>query len=53
MSTFDSWADCSVQHTFAIPGLGLNVPVASPPTVDENNNLCAIGPCVGNDASLG
>ena len=49
VSTFDSWADCSVQHTFAIPGLGINVPVASPPTVDENNNLCATGPCVGND----
>lgn len=47
MSTFDSYADCSVQHTFAIPGLGLNVPVASPPTVKENNALCAAGPCVG------
>jgi hypothetical protein len=47
VSTFDSWADCSVQHTFAIPGLGLNVPVASPPTVAENNALCAEGPCVG------
>jgi hypothetical protein len=45
-SVFDSWADCSVQHTFAIPGLGLNVPVASPNTVAENNALCGTSPCV-------
>ncbi len=42
ITTFDSWADCSVQHTFAIPSLGINVPVASPPTVDENNALCGV-----------
>ncbi len=46
LTTFDSWADCSVQHTFAIPALGLNVPVASPTTLDENNNLCGTSPCV-------
>jgi hypothetical protein len=45
ISTFDSWADCSVQHTFAIPSLGLNVPVASPTTVSENNALCGTSPC--------
>ena len=45
LSTFDSWADCSVQHTFAIPGIGLNVPVASVTTLDENNNLCGTSPC--------
>ena len=49
VSTFDSWADCSVQHTFAIPGLGLNVPVASPTTVSENNNLCGTSPCTAAD----
>ena len=48
VSTFDSWGNCSVQHTFAIPGLGLNVPVASPPTVEENNALCTTSPCVAN-----
>jgi hypothetical protein len=53
VSTFDSWADCSVQHTFAIPGLGINVPVASPPTEEENNNLCATGPCAGNSDDTG
>ena len=45
-SLFDSWADCSVQHTFAIPGLGLNVPVASVTTFNENSNLCGTSPCV-------
>ena len=53
VSTFDSWADCAVQHTFAIPSLGINVPVASPPTVDENNALCGVSPCVGTDPSSG
>ena len=46
LSTFDSWANCSVQHTFAIPGLGVNVPIASVTTLNENNNLCGTSPCV-------
>jgi len=46
LSTFDSWANCSVQHTFAIPGLGINVPIASVTTLNENNNLCGNSPCV-------
>jgi hypothetical protein len=50
LSTFDSWADCSVQHTFAIPSLGINVPIASPTTLDENNNLCGTSPCTGDPA---
>jgi hypothetical protein len=50
VSLFDSYGDCSVQHTFAIPGLGINVPVASPPTVAENNALCGTSPCVANTA---
>ena len=49
-SVFNTWADCSVQHTFAIPGLGLNVPVASPTTLAENNNLCGTSPCVANSS---
>jgi hypothetical protein len=48
ISTFDSYANCSVQHTFAIPGLGINVPVASPTTVAENNALCTTSPCVAS-----
>jgi hypothetical protein len=51
VSVFDSYANCSVQHTFAIPGLGLNVPVASPNTVAENNALCTTSPCVANNSS--
>jgi len=50
ISLLNSWADCSVQHTFAIPGLGLNVPVASPNTVAENNALCGTSPCVADTA---
>ncbi len=45
VSTLNGWSFCSVQHTFAIPGLGLSLPVASPMTEKENNNLCATAPC--------
>jgi hypothetical protein len=41
----DSWRTCSVGHTFSIPGIGLNVPMGSPTTVAENNNLCTDSPC--------
>jgi hypothetical protein len=42
---FNSYADCSVGHTFSIPGIGLNVPVASPTTYKENSDLCSTSPC--------
>jgi hypothetical protein len=45
VSTLDSWGSCSVAHTWSIPSIGLNVPVASPPTLKENNALCATSPC--------
>jgi hypothetical protein len=45
MSVFDTWGGCTVQHTFAIPGLGLNVPIASVTTFKENSNLCGTSPC--------
>jgi hypothetical protein len=45
VSTLNSWQVCSVQHTFAIPGLGLNVPVASVTSLKENQNLCTTSPC--------
>jgi hypothetical protein len=45
LTTFDTYANCSVQHTFAIPALGLNVPLASVTTLDENKNLCGTSPC--------
>jgi len=45
VSMFNTYADCSVQHSFAIPGLGVNVPIASVTTLNENNNLCGTSPC--------
>ena len=44
-SSINSWADCSVGHTFAIPELGLYVPVASPNANNSVNNLCGSSPC--------
>lgn len=41
----DSWRSCSVGHTFSIPGIGLNVPMGSPTTVQQNNSLCTVSPC--------
>lgn len=41
----NSWAGCNVQHTFTMPGLGINIPIASPTTLSENNNLCGTSPC--------
>ena len=41
VTVLNSWDSCSVQHTFAIPGLGLSVPIASP----SNPNLCGTSPC--------
>jgi hypothetical protein len=53
-SLIDSWADCNVAHTFAIPELGLYVPVASPNAQLSANNLCGTSPCTtsGNPYSL-
>jgi hypothetical protein len=45
ISLLDSWGSCSIQHTFAIPELGLNVPIASVTTLDENKGLCSTSPC--------
>jgi len=45
VSQLNSYSGCNVQHTFAIPGLGLRVPIDSPTTLKENNNLCPSSPC--------
>ena len=29
VSELNSWAGCNVQHTFTMPGLGINIPIAS------------------------
>ncbi len=41
-SLINSWASCNVAHTFAIPNLGVFVPVASP---DASATLCGSSPC--------
>ena len=38
----NSWSGCNVGHTFSIPGIGLNVPMASPPLTAA---LCSTSPC--------
>lgn len=45
VSQLNSWSGCNVQHTFTMAGLGINVPIASPTTLNENNNLCGTSPC--------
>jgi hypothetical protein len=45
VTQLNSWSECSVGHTFAIPAIGLNIPVASPTTFKENSNLCGTSPC--------
>jgi hypothetical protein len=45
VSVINSWADCNVAHTFAIPALGIFVPVASPNANNSKNNLCSSEPC--------
>jgi hypothetical protein len=44
-SFINSWSDCSVGHTFAVPGMNLYVPVASPNAQNSKNNLCSTFPC--------
>jgi hypothetical protein len=48
----NSYKYCSVGHTFSIPGIGLNVPVASPPTYQQNINLCSASPCTSGPHSV-
>ncbi len=38
----NSWGACNVAHTFSVPGIGLNVPMASP---DLSATLCSTSPC--------
>ena len=42
----DSWGGCNVGHTFSIPGINLNVPMASPGLLQAAKpGLCATSPC--------
>jgi hypothetical protein len=38
----NSWSGCNVGHTFSIPGIGLNVPMATP---SVTATLCSTSPC--------
>lgn len=52
-SMIDSWAGCTVGHTFAIPSLHLFVPVPSPNARNNGNaDLCGSSPCVSGPYSL-
>jgi hypothetical protein len=42
VSQIDSWSGCNVGHTFSIPGINLNVPMASP---SLTASLCGTSPC--------
>ena len=41
-SVINSWGGCNVGHTFSIPGINLNVPMATP---GINASLCGTSPC--------
>jgi hypothetical protein len=45
VSQLNSWSGCNVEHTFTMAGLGINVPIASPTTLSQNNALCGTSPC--------
>ena len=51
-SVRNTWSDCSVGHTFAIPSLHLFVPIASPNTTLFNNNACTTSPCTAGPHSM-
>ena len=50
-SLINSWSNCNVAHTFAIPGLHLFVPVASPITALFNTVPCGTSPCTSGPHS--
>ncbi|HEY2127819.1 MAG TPA: hypothetical protein VGH77_11615 [Streptosporangiaceae bacterium] len=52
VGVIDSWATCSVGHTFAIPALHVFVPVASPNTALFNSSACGSSPCTSGPHSL-
>ena len=42
VTQINSWSGCNVGHTFSIPGINLNVPMASP---GLTASLCGTSPC--------
>jgi hypothetical protein len=51
-SVIDSWANCNVAHTFAIPSLHLFVPIASPVTALFASSACGVAPCTSGPHSM-
>jgi hypothetical protein len=51
-SVRNTWTDCSVGHTFAIPSLHLFVPIASPVTALFNKDGCTDSPCTEGPHSM-
>ena len=51
-SVRNTWSDCSVGHTFAIPSLHLFVPIASPVTALFNKDGCTDSPCTEGPHSM-
>ena len=51
-SVVNAWSHCNVGHTFAIPQLGVFVPVASPNAQLSANSLCGDSPCTSGPYSL-
>ena len=51
-SVLNSWSNCSVGHTFAIPSLHVFVPMASPNTALFNKEACGASPCTSGPHSL-
>jgi hypothetical protein len=51
-SVRNTWSDCSVGHTFAIPSLHLYVPIASPVTALFNKDGCSDSPCTAGPHSV-
>jgi hypothetical protein len=46
----NSWAGCNVGHTFSIPGINLNVPMATPGLIESvKPGLCGTSPCQPGD----
>jgi hypothetical protein len=51
-SVINSWSNCTIGHTFAIPSLHVFVPIASPNTTLFNNNACSTSPCTSGPHSM-
>jgi hypothetical protein len=52
VSVINSWSNCNVAHTFAIPSLSVFVPVASPNAELSANSLCGVSPCTSGPYAL-